>query len=103
MQAGSFVVCVDDSNWDAMAYVLLPKLPTKGYIYKVRRIIPNFDIDCAEDGIALEGIFGDWRIFNTCYGTQVYEEYHFRMSRFREIDAPEIFLSKVFQEIEEVI
>jgi uncharacterized radical SAM superfamily Fe-S cluster-containing enzyme len=29
------------------------------------------------------------------------EEYHFRMSRFREIDSPEIFLSKVFQEIEE--
>lgn len=102
MKAGSYVVCVNDSNWDAMAYVLLPKLPVKGHIYIVRRVIPNIDDNCSEDGIALEGIYGEWRIFNTYFGTKVYEEYHFRMSRFREIDAPDIFLAKLFQEIEEV-
>ena len=101
MQAGSYVVCVDDSNWDAIAHVLLSKLPIKGHVYKVRRVIPNIDKDCFEDGIAVEGIYGEWRIFSTFYGAEVYEEYHFRMSRFREIDSPEIFLSKVFQEIEE--
>lgn len=101
MKVGSYVVCVNDSNWNAMAYVLLPKLPVKGNIYIVRRVIPNIDDNCSEDGIALEGIYGEWWIFKTYFGTKVYEEYHFRMSRFREIDAPDIFLAKLFQEIEE--
>lgn len=99
MQAGSYVVCINDTNWDAIAYVLLPELPVKGRVYKVRRVIPNFDDNSSEDGIALEGIYGEWRIFNTYYGTQVYEEFHFRMSRFREIENP-IVIDEVTDEIE---
>jgi hypothetical protein len=97
MQAGSYVVCIDDSNRDAIAFILLSGLPEKGKVYRVRRVIPNFDKNCDEDGIALDGIYGDWRTFDTYYNTQVFEEYHFRMSRFREIDNP-ILIEEVVEE-----
>ena len=88
MKAGSYVECINDSNWDEMALVLMSGLPVKERVYQIRRVIPNFDANCTEDGIAIEGIYGDWRTFKTYYNTQVFEEYHFRMSRFREIENP---------------
>ena len=30
MQAGSYVVCINDSNWNKLAYVKLSELPVKG-------------------------------------------------------------------------
>ena len=96
MQAGSYVICIDDSNWDASAFILMSGLPEKGKIYRVRRVIPNIDIDCIEDGIALDGIHGDWRIFDTYYNTKVFEEVHFRMSQFREIVNP-ILIEEVLE------
>lgn len=88
MQQGSYVICIND-RFDDRARKKLTRLPTKGKIYRIRRVIPNFDTDCDEDGVALEGIFGDWNIYRIAPGKEIFEEFHFRISRFREIDFPE--------------
>jgi hypothetical protein len=88
MQEGSYVICINDSNWGNLAFKKLSALPVKGKVYQVRRFIPNFDTCCNEDGIALEGIFGDWDIYKINSNKRIYEEFHFRISRFREIENP---------------
>ena len=88
MQVGSYVVCINDSNWDKLAYKKLSELPVKGKIYRIRRVIPNFDTHCDEDGVALEGIFGDWDIYTLKWDIKIFEEFHFIISRFKEIDDP---------------
>jgi hypothetical protein len=88
MQVGSYVVCINDSNWDKLAYKKLSELPVKGKIYRIRRVIPNFDTHCNEDGVALEGIFGDWDIYTLKGNIKIFEEFHFIISRFKEIDDP---------------
>jgi hypothetical protein len=88
MQVGSYVVCINDSNWDKLAYKKLSELPVKGKIYRIRRVIPNFDTHCNEDGVALEGIFGDWDIYTLKGNMKIFEEFHFIISRFKEIDDP---------------
>ena len=88
MKAGSYVICIDDSNWDVRANVYMSGLPKKGKVYRVRRIIPDFINNKDEEGIALDGIYGNWDTFTTYNKTQVFEEYHFRKSRFREIEKP---------------
>ena len=90
MQVGSYVVCVNDSNWNKLAYVKLSELPVKGKVYRIRRVIPNFDTDCNEDGVALEGIFGDWNIYTLRGNIKNFEEFHFIISRFKEIEDPTI-------------
>ena len=103
MQQGSYVVCINDSNWDPSAFKMLSSLPKKGNIYRIRRVIPNFDKGGTEDGVALEGIYGQWNIYHTCFNTYIYEEYHFYMSRFKEIDAPELFVEAVLEKIKEEV
>jgi len=89
MQVGSYVVCINDSNWNKLAYKKLSELPVKGKIYQIRRIIPNFDTTGSiEDGVALEGIFGDWDIYTLRGNIKIFEEFHFIISRFKEIDDP---------------
>lgn len=88
MQAGSYVVCINDSNWDKLAYKKLSELPVKGNIYRIRRVIPNFDTNCYEDGVALEGIFGEWDFYKISFNKTIFEEFHFLISRFKEIDDP---------------
>jgi hypothetical protein len=88
MHVGSYVVCINDSNWDKLAYKKLSELPVKGKIYRIRRVIPNFDTHCNEDGVALEGIFGDWDIYTLKGDMKIFEEFHFIISRFKEIDDP---------------
>ena len=89
MQVGSYVVCINDSNWDKLAYKKLSELPVKGKVYPIRRIIPNFDTTgIIEDGVALEGIFGDWDIYTLKGNIKKFEEFHFIISRFREIENP---------------
>jgi hypothetical protein len=90
MQVGSYVVCVNDSNWNKLAYVKLSELPVKGKVYRIRRVIPNFDTDCNEDGVALEGIFGDWDFYWLSFNKRIFEEFHFIISRFKEIEDPTI-------------
>ena len=88
MQAGSYVICINDSNWDYLAFKKLSALPVKGKIYRIRRVIPNFDNCYNEDGVALEGIFGDWDIYTLDANKRIFEEFHFRITRFREIENP---------------
>jgi hypothetical protein len=73
MQVGSYVVCVNDSNWDILAYVKMSELPVKGKIYRIRKVIPNFDAHCNEDGVALEGIFGDWGFYTIKGNIKIFE------------------------------
>jgi hypothetical protein len=98
MQVGSYVVCINDSNWDKLAYKKLSELPVKGKIYRIRRVIPNFDTHCNEDGVALEGIFGDWDIYTLKGNIKIFEEFHFIISRFREIDDPTL-VEDVLEEV----
>ena len=90
MQVGSYVVCINDSNWDKLAYKKLSELPVKGKIYRIRRVIPNFDTHCNEDGVALDGIYGDWDIYTLKGNIKNFEEFHFIISRFKEIDDPSL-------------
>jgi len=99
MQVGSYVICVDDSNWDILAYVVMTNLPEKGKVYRVRRVILDFTKISDEEGIALDGIYGDWGIFKTHSNKKVFEEYHFRKSRFREIENPTL-IEDVFEKID---
>lgn len=99
MQVGSYVVCINDSNWDKLAYKKLSELPVKGKVYRIRRVIPNFDTHCNEDGVALEGIFGDWDIYTLKGNIKIFEEFHFIISRFREIDDPAL-VEDVLEEVD---
>ncbi len=38
--------------------------------------------------MALEGIFGDWDIYTLKGDIKIFEEFHFIISRFKEIDGP---------------
>jgi hypothetical protein len=84
MKPGSIVRCVDDSNWSSDSLQHFPTLPVKDCLYTVRRIIPNTDVADGPPGVALEEIRGVWENFETYFGTIVFEEYHFRMNRFKE-------------------
>jgi len=100
MQQGSYVLCVNDINWDSMAYVRMTSLPEKNHIYVVRRIIPKINESCDDDGIALEGIFSDWGFFTSFKNERVYEEYSFRKSRFLKIIPPEQFVEMILETLE---
>ena len=90
MKVGSKVICIDDSNWAADAQMVFDKLPVKGRCYIVRRIIPDFTKANGAHGIALHGIYGKWDFWKNIHGQEVFEEAHFRMKRFREVDDGEI-------------
>lgn len=102
MQVGSYVVCVDDTNWDEIAYVHMTSLPKKNSIYKIRRIIDGFGKD-NRPGIALVGIHGTWKTFVNNYGQSVFEEYHFKMMRFREIEMSELSLDCIVEKTDEAL
>lgn len=102
MKPGSLVICVDDTHWSSFAKEDFPSLPVKDSIYTVRRIIPNIDEPDGPPGVALEEIRGVWDHFETYFGTTVYEECHFKMSRFKEVLPPnqaseEIIVEKVLE------
>lgn len=86
MKAGDYVICINDSNWDKDVYHVFNLVPVKGHIYRIRRVIPNWGSPDGPDGIALEGVFGDWEIFEHYNGSEIYEEYHFRKDRFQVIE-----------------
>jgi len=89
MKVGSKVICVDDSNWASHANMYFDKLPVKGCTYIVRRIIEDF-ANCGAPGIALHTIYGNWSYWYSTSGVKIYEEAHFKMKRFREIEVDQI-------------
>ena len=102
MKVGSKVICVDDSNLASHAHKYFDKLPVKGCTYIVRRIIEDF-ANCGAPGIALHSSYGNWDYWHSTSGVKVYEEAHFRMNRFREIEDDQIdqMLDKAFDLKEE--
>lgn len=90
MKAGDYVVCINDKNWSKDAHHRFDTLPVKDRVYRIRRVIPNIERKNGPAGLALEGIFGAWDMFETYDGRTVFEEYHFRKNRFRIIDETEL-------------
>ncbi len=88
MKAGSIVICIDDTKWQVPVRVY-NRLPEKNKQYVVRRLVPNISIAGGPDGVALVGIFGDWKKFKDHQGRKVFEEISFLMRRFVEILPPE--------------
>ena len=97
-----FIGRIDDSNWDVLAYVHMTSLPKKNSIYRIRRIIDGFGEDNLP-GIALVGIHGTWKNFVNNYGETVFEEYHFKMVRFREIEMSELSIDCILEKTEEAL
>lgn len=89
MKVGSKVICVDDSNWSYNVSKYFDKLPVKGCTYIVRRIIDDFT-NCGAPGIALHSFYGNWDYWYSTAGVKIYEEAHFKMKRFREIEDDQI-------------
>ena len=89
MKVGSKVICIDDSNWSPFIDRYFDKLPVKGCTYIVRRIIDDF-ANCGAPGVALHTIYGNWKNWCSSSGITLYEEAHFRMNRFREIEDDQI-------------
>jgi hypothetical protein len=89
MKVGSKVICVDDTNWHPNVDQYFDKLPVKGCTYIVRRIIEDFVFN-RTPGIALHSFYGNWSYWNSASGIRMYEEAHFRMNRFREIEDDQI-------------
>ncbi len=85
MKVGSKVICIDDSNWSPFVDQYFDKLPVKGCTYIVRRIIDDFVFNRAP-GVALHTFYGNWKNWNSSLGITLYEEAHFRMNRFREVE-----------------
>jgi hypothetical protein len=103
MKVGSKVICVDDTNWSPSIDKYFDKLPVKGCKYIVRRIIEDFVFN-GTPGIALHTIYGNWSYWNSASGITMYEEAHFRMNRFREIEDDQIdqMIDKAITNTEEV-
>jgi hypothetical protein len=103
MKPGSIVRCIDDSNWSSDSLQHFPSLPVKDCLYTVRRIIPHWQIADGPPGVALEEILGVWEQFKTYYGSVVFEEYHFRMNRFKEVLPPQSIESLLEEIMEETL
>ena len=94
MEKGTWVVCINDSNWDPDAYIKMSSLPVKNELYQVREFIPDILNLTKTGGIKLEGIYGEERFFNSKDKKTYWLEYHFCISRFRVVNDPWSFLTE---------
>jgi len=103
MKVGSKVICVDDTNWHPNVDKYFDKLPIKGCTYIVRRIIED-SANYGAPGVALHSFYGNWDYWYSTSGVKIYEEAHFKMKRFREIEDDQIdqMIDKAITKIEEV-
>ena len=101
MEKGTWVVCINDSNWDPDAYTTMSDLPVKNELYQVREVVPAIPGFIETDGIKLEGIYGKERYFTSKNnGKKYWMEYHFYAERFRIVDDLWSFLTQK-SEVEE--
>jgi hypothetical protein len=63
MEKGTWVVCVNDSNWHPDASIKMSGLPVKNELYQVRDAVPYIPGLTSGSGIKLEGIYGEERYF----------------------------------------
>jgi len=94
MEKGTWVVCINDSNWDPDAYIKMSSLPVKNELYQVREFIPDILNLTKTGGIKLEGIYGEERFFNSKDKKTYWLEYHFCVSRFRVVNDLWSFLTE---------
>ena len=94
MEKGTWVVCINDSNWDPDAYIKMSSLPVKNELYQVREFIPDILNLTKTGGIKLEGIYGEERFFNSRDKKTYWLEYHFCVSRFRVVNDLWSFLTQ---------
>ena len=94
MEKGTWVVCINDSNWDPDAYIKMSSLPVKNELYQVREFIPDILNLTKTGGIKLEGIYGAERFFNSKDKKTYWLEYHFCVSRFRVVNDLWSFLTE---------
>lgn len=85
MKKGSWVVCINDSNWSPNARTSLSSLPVKNRLYRVRKLFPE---DGGVPGIAVDGIFGKFIYYKYPDGVERFVECHFFGWRFREVALP---------------
>ena len=86
MKVGSFVICVDDSNWSEDAPLNFNKLPVKGELYRISAIYPNYSRKEGPPGVSVEGIVGKIETIKTYWGQYMPIEWHFKIRRFKEIE-----------------
>jgi hypothetical protein len=98
MKVGSFVICVDDTNWSSDVHENFNKLPVKGQLYIVSEIHPNYASKEGPPGVSVEGIVGKMHTIKTYWGQRLSIEWHFKIRRFKEIE----LLSNSVELIEEV-
>ena len=94
MEKGTWVVCINDSNWDPDAYIKMSSLPVKNELYQVREFIPDILNLTKTGGIKLEGIYGEERFFQSKDKKTYWLEYHFCVSRFRVVNDLWSFLTE---------
>ena len=94
MEKGTWVVCINDSNWDPDAYIKMSSLPVKNELYQVRDVVPHIPDITSGRGIKLEGIYGEERYFVDKNGNKHWLEYHFRGDRFQVVNDLWSFLTQ---------
>jgi len=94
MEKGTWVVCINDSNWDPNAYIKMSSLPVKNELYQVREFIPDILKLTKTGGIKLEGIYGEERFFHSKDKKTYWLEYHFCVSRFQVVNDLWSFLTE---------
>jgi len=93
MEKGTWVVCIDDSNWSPNAYIKMSDLPVKNELYQVRELLLGIP-GTSGRGIKLEGIYGEEVYFTSKNGKKYSRECHFRGDRFQVVDDLWIFLTE---------
>src|SRR5688572_26794521 len=103
MERGTWVVCINDSNWDPNAYKNMSNLPVKNELYQVREVVPVIPGLTETFGIKLEGIYGKERYFTSKNGKKYWLEKHFYAERFQIVHNLWSFLTQESAEQEKAI
>lgn len=87
MKVGSYVICIDDSNFPTEFLSHFDSIIFEGKIYIIRKIFRKDDYDgiIPMDGIALFGVQGEIDIWEGDSGRMLEMEYHFKITRFAEL------------------
>ena len=94
MEKGTWVVCINDSNWHSDASIKMSALPVKNELYQVRDVVPHIHDITSGRGIKLEGIYGEERYFAAKNGNKYWLEYHFFRERFQVVNDLWSFLTE---------
>ena len=94
MEKGTWVVCINDSNWPPEAYIKMSGLPVKNELYQVREFVHSIPGLLETDGIKLEGIYGEESYSTSTNGKKYWLEDHFRADRFQVVDDLWSFLTE---------